>query len=107
MRKWMDSNRNLMFIVLLAILSTITYLPHIRQIGYLNDDWYLMYSAHAYGSKTFIDIFSVDRPARALIMMPAYNLFGDNPLYYNLSAYIFRLISALAFFWLLQINFLS
>jgi hypothetical protein len=71
----------------------------------MNDDWYLMYSAGAYGPNAFVDIFSVDRPGRALVMIPAYELFGDNPLYYNLSGYVLRLISALAFLWLLRMLF--
>jgi hypothetical protein len=62
-----------------------------------------MYSASVYGPDTFIDIFSVDRPGRALVMIPAYTLFHENPLYYNLSAYIFRLGGGLALFWLLNL----
>jgi hypothetical protein len=89
-------------IALLVVISALVYLPRLNQIGYLNDDWYLMYSARAYGSGVFSDIFSVDRPMRALVLTPAYNLFGDHPLYYNLSAYVFRVISGISFFWLLQ-----
>jgi hypothetical protein len=77
----------------------------IQRVGYMNDDWYLMYSAKAYGLQAFIDIFSVDRPARALVMIPAYTLFGENPLYYNLSAFALRLVSAFAFHWLLRMLF--
>lgn len=95
-------NETLIMIGLLILISALVYLPLIRQIGYINDDWYLMWSAGAYGPQAFTDIFSVDRPARAWVMIPAYILFGGNPLYYNLSAYVFRLISALALFWLLR-----
>jgi len=105
MRKWIANNEVVAMLVMLTIVSAVTYLPLIGQIGYVNDDWYLMYSAGAYGSEAFIDIFSVDRPARALVMIPAYEIFGGNPFYYNLSAYVFRLISALAFFWLLRMLF--
>ena len=89
-------------LAVLLIVSALVYLPRLNQIGYLNDDWYLMYSAHAYGPRVFADIFSIDRPARALVLGPAYTLFGNNPLYYNLSAYVFRLLSGMSFFWLLQ-----
>jgi hypothetical protein len=94
--------QTVLLLVLLLVISAVVYLPRINQIGYLNDDWYLMYSAHAYGPQVFSDIFSIDRPARAFVLTPAYMLFGDNPLYYNLSAYFFRLISGISFFWLLQ-----
>jgi hypothetical protein len=94
--------QNIILLFLLLVISAVVYLPRLNQIGYLNDDWYLMYSAHAYGPSVFVDVFSIDRPARALVMIPAYILFGDNPLYYNLSAYFFRLVSSISFFWLLQ-----
>src|ERR1044071_2391306 len=92
----------LFYVLLLFIVSALTYLPYVGKFGYFNDDWYLMYSASAYGPNTFIDIFSVDRPGRALVMLPAYILFGRNPLYYNLSAYFFRVAGALALFWILN-----
>jgi hypothetical protein len=101
MRKWIAKHEMFALLLGLILISAVVYLPFIRQIGYLYDDWYLMYAAKAYGPLAFIDIFSVDRPARALVI-PAYILFGDNPLYYNLSAYAWRVISAFCFLWLLR-----
>ena len=89
-------------ILLLIFVSAIAYLPLVGKFGYFNDDWYLMYAASAYGPHSFIPIFSVDRPGRALVMIPAYLLFGGNPLYYNLSAYVFRVLGALALLWCLN-----
>lgn len=102
MRIFSARQQTSVLLLMLLVISALVYLPRINQIGYLNDDWYLMYSAHAYGPQVFSDLFSIDRPARALVMTPAYMLFGDHPLYYNLSAYFFRLISGISFFWLLQ-----
>ena len=95
-------NRTVLGILLLAIISAMAYLPLVGRFGYYFDDWYLMHSAGAHGPSVFRDIFSVDRPYRALVMIPAYTLFGVNPLYYNLSAYVFRLAGALALFWILE-----
>jgi hypothetical protein len=100
--KILPARHTSVLIILLVVVSALVYLPRLNQIGYLNDDWYLMYSAHAYGADVFSDIFSVDRPMRALVLAPAYTLFGDHPLYYNLSAYVFRVLSGISFFWLLQ-----
>jgi len=88
--------------VLLAVVGAIVYLPKVAQFGYFNDDWYLMYAARTYGVGVFRDIFSVDRPGRSFLMIPMYLLFGSNPLWYNLSAYVFRVIGALAFCWTLR-----
>jgi len=88
--------------VLLFIVAGLLYLPFISRFGYFNDDWYLMYSAGAKGPLVFREIFSIDRPLRALVMIPAYYFLGPNPLYYNLSAFFFRLLSGLCFLWTLR-----
>jgi len=87
---------------LLVIIAGLVYLPFIFHIGYFNDDWYLMYAAGAKGAAVFKDIFIVDRPMRALVMMPAYLLFRNDPVLYSLSAWAFRVLSALFFFWFLS-----
>ncbi|MBN1454255.1 MAG: hypothetical protein JW963_24770 [Anaerolineales bacterium] len=81
----------------MTVVGILAYLPFVGQFGYFNDDWYLMYSAGAKGPTVFFDIFSIDRPLRAFVMIPAYVLFGANPLWYNLSAFFFRLLSAFGF----------
>ncbi|MBE0681739.1 MAG: hypothetical protein IH589_07465 [Anaerolineales bacterium] len=92
----------LLSILLLSLVSALVYLPFVPKFGYFNDDWYLMFSAGAKGSSVFWDIFAIDRPLRALVMIPAYTLFGADPLYYNLSAFLFRLIGGLSFLWILR-----
>jgi hypothetical protein len=87
---------------MLFIIAGLVYLPFVSKFGYFNDDWYLMYAAGAKGAAVFKDIFIVDRPIRALVMMPAYLLFGNNPALYNLSAWVFRVLSALFFYWFLS-----
>src|SRR5512140_1602904 len=98
----MSRRSSLWSAALLLIVSALAYLPFIGCFGYFNDDWYLMYAAGAHGPAVFWDIFSVDRPFRALVMIPAYTLFGANPLPYNISAFLFRLLGALALLWLLH-----
>jgi len=90
------------FALLLLVASALTYLPMANRIGYLNDDWYLMYDAHTQGASFFHEIYQSDRPARAYIMGAAYSLFGDNAFNYHLSGYIFRFLSAVALLWMLN-----
>jgi len=95
--------RSVLQIALLLVgVSAILYLLRAGQFGYFNDDWYEMYAAKAYGATAFRDIFSIDRPGRALLMAPLYLLFGPNPLWYSLSAYLFRVLGALAFWWTMR-----
>ena len=88
--------------LLLAAVSALVYLPFIGQFGYYQDDWYSMYAARVRGAQAFVGIFSIDRPGRAYLMGPLYALFGGDPLYYNISAYIFRLAGGLSLLWLLR-----
>jgi hypothetical protein len=90
------------FVAILLVASALTYLPLVNQIGYLNDDWYLMYDAHTQGPDFFHEVYRSDRPARAYVLGAAYSLFGDNTLYYHLSGYAFRFLSGAAFFWILE-----
>ncbi len=94
-RKWY-------FIPLLFFVSALAYLPHINNFGYFRDDWYLMYSANALGVKTFQGIFSIDRPSRTILMTGLYSLFGMNPLYYSIAAYVLRVLGGLSFLWSLR-----
>lgn len=88
--------------LLLLIVSALTYLPFIGRFTYANDDWYLMYGAHVQGADYFAPAYERDRPMRAYVLGPAYELFGDDPLPYHVSAYAFRVLSAVSLFWLLN-----
>ncbi len=98
----MRSQPRLMATLVLIIIAALAYLPLINKIGYTHDDWYLMSSAETYGPAVFHPIYSVDRPLRAYMLEAAYGLFGGNVVLYNLSAWVFRVLSALFFLWLLE-----
>jgi len=89
-------------VIFLLVISALTYLPLVNQIGYLNDDWYLMYDAHTQGSQFFHEVWRVDRPGRAFFMIPLFELFGINPFPYHLSAYLFRFLGGVSLFWALK-----
>lgn len=84
----------LLISVLLTLVAVLVYLPFVFQFGYYFDDWYIMFAAVTRGAEGIREIYSIDRPAGALLMSPLYALFGVNPLFYNLSAFVFRIASA-------------
>jgi hypothetical protein len=90
-------------VVLFLVIAALIYLPLADQFGYYNDDWYSMYAARVAGPQIFHEIYSIDRPGRAFVMIPLYMLFGGNPFYYSLSAYLFRVLGALSLLWLLRL----
>jgi hypothetical protein len=99
-------SRPIRFIIELALMlvvSGLIYLPFITQFGYYNDDWYSMYAARVAGTNAFHEMYSIDRPGRAYVMIPLYQLFQGNPFYYNISAYVLRVLGALCLLWLLRL----
>lgn len=87
-------------VLLIVVVSAITYLPLVSRLGYLNDDWYLMYDGYVGGAGFFHEVFKEDRPLRGYLMESVFSLFGMNVLYYHLSAFLFRVLSAVGLLWL-------
>ena len=94
--------RNRLYLLACLGISALAFLPLVHKIGYLNDDWYLMFDGHVGGADFFHEVYRIDRPLRGYLMSAAFSLFGLNPLYYHLSAFLFRFLSGLGFFWLLD-----
>ncbi len=90
-------------VLLILIVSAIAYLPLVKDLGYLNDDWYLMYDMQVKDASFFHEIFAIDRPGRAFAMIPLFSMFGFNPLPYNLSAFLFRFLGGVCLFWTLRL----
>ncbi|MDP2776345.1 MAG: hypothetical protein Q8O48_01775 [Anaerolineales bacterium] len=88
--------------LVIFVISAIAYLPLVKGLGYLNDDWYLMYDMQVKDVNFLHEIFSIDRPGRALAMMPLFSMFGFNPLAYHLSAFLFRFFGGLCLFWTIR-----
>lgn len=88
--------------LVIFVISAIAYLPLVNGLGYLNDDWYLMYDMQVKDANFFHEIFSTDRPGRAWAMIPLFSMFGFDPLPYNLSAYFFRFLGGVCLYWSLR-----
>lgn len=91
------------FLFLILILSAFAYLPNITQFGYFRDDWYMMYAANAAGPNVFHSLFAIDRPMRGYLLLWEFSIFGLNPIYYNISGFLFRLMAGVLFYWVLRI----
>lgn len=98
----LKSNSFLWGMLIIFAVSAIAYLPLAHKFGYLNDDWYLMYDMWVKDPSFFHVIFSGDRPGRALAMIPLFSIFGFEPFYYHLSAYLFRFLGGVCLYWALQ-----
>lgn len=89
-------------VILIFSISAIVYLPLVKDLGYLFDDWYLMYDVQVKGPSFFHEIWSIDRPGRAYAMIPLFSLFGFNVLPYHITAYLFRALGGVCLFWIVR-----
>ena len=85
-------------ILFLLIILALAYLPKIHLLGFYRDDWYLLYAGNVLGPQSFYDVFLSDRPFRGFLMSAAFNLFGNNILFYNLFDFFLRSLSTIGFF---------
>jgi hypothetical protein len=89
-------------VILIFIISGIAYLPLVKGLGYLFDDWYLMYDMQVKDPSFFHEIFAIDRPGRAYAMIPLFSLFGFNVLPYHITAFLFRFLGGVCLFWTIR-----
>jgi hypothetical protein len=84
-------DNDLLYSGILFILGSLAYLLFIHRLGFYGDDWYIIFDAHTQGPAFLQQVFSSDRPARAIVLGYAYKLFGDEIIYYHLSAFFLAL----------------
>jgi hypothetical protein len=89
-------------ILLIVLVTLITYAPFIGQLGFYRDDWYLIWMAQYRGVDGIIDLFRGDRPLFGWLYALDYLLLGSDPLGWHLLGLFVKLVSAFALLWLLR-----
>ncbi len=89
--------------LLVTLVTLITYGPLISQLGYYQDDWYMLWSGQARGAASIIDLFTTDRPFMGVIYSLEYRLLGDHLLYWHLWALLLKLVGVWALLYLLRV----
>lgn len=101
--KRITANKETFFqVVLLLVVSALSYLPRIGELQYYKDDWYYVLDGLYGGPAIFNHMFAIDRPARGPFFQAYFSIFGANPLPYHLGHYFWRLGAALAALWLFR-----
>lgn len=90
-------------ILLLALISALTYLPRIGEMGYYRDDWYFLYDALVSGPRALIEIALHTRPIRGPLYALYFSWFGFNPFPYHVVMYLTRLLGGIGAWWLFNL----
>jgi hypothetical protein len=97
------SRRESFLAILLVVFTTlITYGTLILQLGFYRDDWYLLWAAKSEGAAGILSLFQGDRPFVGWLYVFDFSVMGLSPLAWHLYALCIKLVSALAFFWLVR-----
>ncbi len=81
-------------------VCALSYFIRVGELSYFKDDWYYIYDAYIGGPSIFLEMFSIDRPARGPFFEIYYTAFGPNALPYHISAFAWRLVAVIGAFWL-------
>ncbi|HSR46941.1 MAG TPA: hypothetical protein VLL77_03025 [Anaerolineales bacterium] len=92
-------SKDLPGLLFLAATVAFVFLPAATVLTYYRDDWYYMLDGISAGPSVFLEMFSIDRPARGILFSALFSAFGPNPLPYHLISFGLRLGSAFAAYW--------
>lgn len=101
------SNENVVSALLMIVLTLITYGPLIGELGYYQDDWYLLWSGQARGAGSIFDLFSTDRPFMGYVNYVDYLMLGDRVINWHIYALFWRIMLGLGVLWLLRLVWLN
>ena len=96
-------NTRLFEIAVLILVSALVYLPNVGKLTLYKDEWYFIHDASIAGPGVFINMFSIDRPARGIFFEIYYALFSYHALPYGIGAFIWRVIAIIGALWLFQL----
>lgn len=77
------------------LLTIITFGALIPQLGFYQDDWYLIWSGQTRGAASIIDLFAGDRPFMGYIYSYEYRVLGNSLLGWHLYALLFKVLGVL------------
>ena len=87
----------------LLVLSLLSFALLSPWLGFLQDDWYIMWHAHAFGPSIFFKFFSWERPGLAGIYWITSSLLGTSPLVWQFFVVICRWLVTVIFWWMLRL----
>ena len=95
--------RQLVPVGVIVAVGVLTFLPFAAGMGFYRDDWYMLWSAHARGPESIIELFSIDRPFMGYTYSLTYRLLGDSAIAWQLYATGLKIVGALAVYGIMRL----
>lgn len=101
--KRLFSNSLSLSILVISLTALLTYGLSIPKLGFYYDDWFMLWSGATRGADSLIPLFSLDRPFMGMIYSVFFRMFGDTIAGWHWLALLFRVMGAMAFYWILNL----
>ncbi len=88
--------------IIILLFGSLAYLTQINGWGFYKDDWHLIWAGHTQGLSGIIQLFTLDRPFMGVLYAITYKFLGESVLFWQLFAFLVRMLSALSFWWLVK-----
>ena len=97
--KWLEIALSLL---LITLVTFVTYGYMIPKLGFYRDDWYMIWSAQAQGVQGVMDLFKIDRPFIGILYAFDYSILGKAAINWHIYALLIKLLGGFALFWMLR-----
>ncbi|MCD4751828.1 MAG: hypothetical protein K8R40_02030, partial [Anaerolineaceae bacterium] len=101
MKETLKSNKEIIAILLIIVISCLAFLPFANQTGYFLNDWHPL-AGKLTGASPF-QMWIHERVGVGLLYQMTYPIIGDWLFGWQLFTLSMRILSSLAFYWLLRI----
>jgi hypothetical protein len=90
-------------LLLITLVGVVAYGFMIPRLGFYRDDWYMLWTAQAQGTKGLLNLFAIDRPFIGYLYAFDYTILGAHPLNWHLYALAVKMLGGFSFYWLLRL----
>ncbi|MCD6475377.1 MAG: hypothetical protein J7K85_03810 [Anaerolineaceae bacterium] len=101
MKEKLENNKEIIAILLIVVISCLAFLPFANQTGYFLNDWHPL-AGKLTGASPF-SMWTHERVGVGLLYQMTYPIIGDWLFGWQLFTLSMRILSTLAFYWLLRI----
>ncbi len=95
--------RYLIMLAVLAVLLAAAYLPKVHRVGFLQDDWNVLFVTEQIGPGSLIFHYSIDRPLQGYLTLFEYHLLNTNMTGYMIAALLSRFLDAVIIFLIMDL----
>lgn len=101
-KNFVSNHEWIVAVLAIVLVAVIAYLPSIKNAGFYNDDYHILYGAYTSGIEKLREIAQIDRPMHGITFTMYFPLFGVNIHAYQIFEICTNILTALLSYWLMR-----